>query len=50
MARKKQRPEEDTGSWMNTYSDMVTLLMTFFVLMFSMSSVDAEKWLSLIHI
>lgn len=44
MARKKQRPEEDTGSWMNTYSDMVTLLMTFFVLMFSMSSVDAEKW------
>ncbi len=43
MARK-QRPEEDGGTWMNTYSDLVTLLMTFFVLLFSMSSVNAEKW------
>lgn len=43
MARK-QRPPEDTGTWMNTYSDLVTLLLTFFVLLFSMSSVDAEKW------
>ena len=43
MARKP-RQEEDTGTWMNTYSDLVTLLLTFFVLLFSMSSVNAEKW------
>lgn len=48
MARK-QRPPEDTNSWMNTYSDLVTLLLTFFVLLFSMSSVDAEKWQNLVR-
>ena len=42
--KKKVRPPEDTGTWMNTYSDLVTLLLTFFVLLYSMSSVDAEKW------
>ena len=44
MAKRKQQEEVNTGAWMNTYSDLVTLLMTFFVLLFSMSSVDAEKW------
>ena len=42
--KKKVRPPEDTGTWMNTYSDLVTLLLTFFVMLYSMSSVDAEKW------
>ena len=42
--KRKLREEEDSGTWMNTYSDLVTLLLTFFVLMFSMSSVNADKW------
>ena len=29
--------------WMATYADTVTLLLTFFVLLYSMSSVDSEK-------
>ena len=30
--------------WMNTYADMVTLLLCFFVLMFSMSAVEIDKF------
>ncbi len=47
----KRRPiqeEEITSSWMDTYGDMVTLLLTFFVLLFSFSSIDAEKWRALV--
>jgi len=29
---------------MDTYGDMVTLLLTFFVLLFSISTIDAQKW------
>jgi len=35
--------EEKTDGWMATYADMVTLLLTFFVLMFALSNVDNEK-------
>lgn len=34
--------------WITTYSDMVTLLLAFFVLLFSFSSVDAVKWQALV--
>jgi len=30
--------------WLNTYGDMVTLLLTFFVLLFSMSSISPGKY------
>ncbi len=41
--------DEDEGgeideSWLATYGDLVTLLMCFFVLLYSMSSVDAQKF------
>ena len=29
---------------MDTYGDMVTLLLCFFVLLYSISSVDQQKW------
>ena len=35
---------EETGSWLTTYSDLVTLLLTFFVLLFSMAAVDSQKF------
>ena len=34
----------DPSGWMLTYSDMVTLLLTFFVLLISLSSFDEQKF------
>lgn len=46
MARKRtEEPEKDTSErWLLTYSDLITLLMIFFVVMYSMSRVDADKF------
>lgn len=41
---KKKRDEEGGYNFMDTYGDMMTLLLTFFILLFSMSTVDSEKW------
>ncbi|HSQ87854.1 OmpA family protein [Romboutsia sp.] len=46
MQRRKRRLEEDdinTDSWLATYSDTITLLLTFFILLYSMSVVDSQK-------
>lgn len=42
--RKKDDSGGDGAYWMDTYGDMVTLLLTFFVLLFSFSTIDAQKW------
>lgn len=41
---KRQKKPEGGASWMDTYGDMVTLLLCFFVMLYSMSSVDQVKW------
>jgi len=47
MARK--RIEGGGGpNWLDTYADMVTLLLTFFVMLFAMSTMDASKWQTLV--
>lgn len=45
MARKKQEEEAAAGApeWMATYSDLVTLLFCFFVLLYAMSKPDESK-------
>lgn len=41
MARRKKRGGgEVQANWLVTFSDLVTLLLTFFVLLLSMSSMD----------
>ena len=35
---KKNRPTDSGGNWMDTYGDMVTLLLTFFIMLYSMSN------------
>ena len=47
MAKKKV--EESGGSWMDTYGDLVTLLLTFFVMLYSMSSIAEDKWAKLVQ-
>lgn len=42
--RKKGGGGEDCGSWMDTYGDMVTLLLCFFVMLYSMSDLNQQKW------
>lgn len=49
MRKKKQQAPAGAPEWMTTYSDMVTLLLTFFILMFSFSSVDAQKFESMMR-
>ncbi len=46
MAKKKKEAEAPAGApaWMATYSDLVTLLMCFFVLLFAFSNIDAKKF------
>jgi len=46
MARKRKAPEEPKGGlpeWVTTYSDMVTLLLTFFVMLTTMSRVRSRE-------
>lgn len=47
MKKNKKAPEEG-GSWMDTYGDLVTLLLCFFVLLYSISSIDQAKWVQIV--
>ncbi|SET05588.1 chemotaxis protein MotB [Natronincola peptidivorans] len=44
--RLKENANEKAGApiWLTTYSDLVTLLMTFFILLFAFSEIDAQKF------
>lgn len=45
MAKKPKAPAEDhSNDWLNTYADMVTLLLTFFVMLYASSNLDELKW------
>lgn len=41
---KQEDPPKGSPAWMATFSDLMNLLLCFFVLLFSMSSVDAAKY------
>lgn len=44
--RREKRRNKNSGApkWMVTYSDMVTLILVFFILLFSMSQIDLVKF------
>lgn len=45
---KKQEEEIKTDLWKDTFSDLMNLLLCFFVLLYSMSSVDEVKYAELV--
>lgn len=47
-AKRPEDPPKGSPAWMSTFSDLMNLLLCFFVLLFSMSSVDSEKFQQLI--
>lgn len=47
-SRKQAASEEGAPAWMTTYGDMVTLLLTFFILLYSMSVIDIERFQKII--
>lgn len=48
MAKKKQQEEIKTDGWKDTFSDLMNLLLCFFVLLYSMSTVDEVKYAELV--
>ena len=46
---KKKKSGGGGANWMDTYGDMVTLLLCFFVLLYSMSTISEDKWKALVQ-
>ncbi len=44
MDEFEPRTEAATGAWYVTFTDIVCLMLTFFVMLYSMSTVTGEKW------
>ncbi|UCD17466.1 MAG: OmpA family protein [Candidatus Zixiibacteriota bacterium] len=45
MARRKRSDDhENLERWLLTYADLITLLLAFFIVMYSMSRIDAKKF------
>ena len=48
MNKERKYTKVNKDAWMNTYADMITLLLVFFILLYSMSSIDQEKYRMLV--
>ena len=48
MARERKISKVNKDAWLNTYADMITLILVFFVLLYSMSSMDQQKYRMLV--
>ncbi|MDE6202298.1 MAG: chemotaxis protein, partial [Lachnospiraceae bacterium] len=42
--RKPDEPPKGAPAWQSTFADLMNLLLCFFVMLFSMSSLDAQKF------
>ena len=44
MAKRKPEEVKAGAAWMNTFADLMNLLLCFFVILFSMSTIDVQKF------
>ena len=44
MAKKPEEPPKGAPAWQSTFADLMNLLLCFFVLLFSMSTIEKEKF------
>ncbi len=47
--QRKPKREPEGASWMDTYGDLVTLLLTFFVMLFASSQMNESKWIRIVE-
>ena len=48
MKKRKSGGGGGGANWMDTYGDLVTLLLCFFVLLYSISTLDQAKWIQVV--
>ena len=44
MRKREKKTDEGLPDWLGTYGDMVTLLLTFFIMLFSMATIEKQKF------
>lgn len=49
LSVQNQADDDGPGEWIVTYADMVTLLLTFFVMLVAISSVNTERFEKIMH-
>ena len=49
MARRKKEECKLPPAWLTSFSDLMSLLLTFFILLYSMSTLDVTKAVQFIH-
>lgn len=51
MARRERKKKTvNKNAWLNTYADMITLVLVFFIFLYSMSSIDSQKYEMLVDV
>jgi chemotaxis protein MotB len=50
MKKLEENKKENKERWLLTYSDMITLLMIFFIVLYTISSVNAEKFAKIANV